>query len=248
MLLLLIIGMVFIPSNVYAWGTLTHIYLANEIFYLAPLLPAGIYSIVKRYKKDFLYGNIMADTIFAKGLLPLDKNPHNWDVAFDMLEKANNASQRAFVYGYLCHLAADTVAHGDLVRSGNLNHTIMELKVDRLINSRYWFQAVMIDREIQVRNDIFLKGSLESAIFSFKTNKRLFKGFVFLSILNKTLLPMHYIRKGQRFRNKMHALSGNIKWPSEIKRLREISLERMVDVLYNGKDSRVTKRSPFLEI
>ncbi|MFN3739501.1 MAG: zinc dependent phospholipase C family protein [Thermodesulfovibrionales bacterium] len=225
-----IAGIIFIPDSAFAWGPLTHIYLGNEVFYLSTILPANLFYLLSRYREDFLYGNIVADIIFAKGLLPPEKNSHNWSVGFDMLERAEDNSQKAFVYGYLCHLASDTVAHEDLASKIGLNHTVLELRADRLIDTRYWLEAVTINRKIQKRNDMFLKECLESAIFSFKTNKRLFKGLMYLSILNRNLsTPPPEL------------------WSKEIKKLHEESLDRMLDVLIKEDRSRVTRKKPFIE-
>jgi len=226
----LIAGLLFIPEDAFAWGPLTHIYLGNEIFYLSTILPAQLFYLISRHREDFIYGNIVADIIFAKGLLPPEKNSHNWSVGFDLLNKAEDDSQKAFVYGYLCHLASDTVAHEDLASKIGLSHTVLELKADRLISSSYWIEAITINRTIQKRNDSFLKEYLERALFSFKTNKRLFKGLIYLSIFNRNI-----------------SLASSSVWEGEIKRLHEESLDRMVDILLKGENSKVTKKKPYLE-
>ena len=77
----------------------------------APILPAGIYALMKKYRNDFIYGNLMADIIVGKKYLPDEKSSHNWDVAFSLFDAATTQQQKAFVYGYMSHLAADTVAH-----------------------------------------------------------------------------------------------------------------------------------------
>lgn len=229
-LLFLIADFILIPKSAFGWGPLTHIYLGNEVFYLSTILPAHLFYLLTKHRKDFLYGNIMADIIFAKGLLPPEKNSHSWSVGFELLERTEDNSQRAFVYGYLCHLASDTVAHEDLTSRIGLSHTALELKADRLIDSRYWLEAITINRRIQKRNDMFLKEYLESALFSFKTNKRLFKGLIYLSILNRNL-----------------SIPPPENWSRGIKRLHEESLDRMLDILLKEERSKVTKKSPFIE-
>lgn len=225
-----LIAFIILPDGAFAWGPLTHVYLGSEVFYLSTILPANIFYLLSRYREDFLYGNIVADIIFAKRLLPPEKNSHNWSIGFDMLERAENDSQKAFVYGYLCHLASDTVAHEDLASRLGFNHTVIELRADRLIDSRYWLEAITINKKIQKRNDLFLKDSLESAIFSFKTNKRLFKGLVYLSILNRNLTSQ-----------------PSELWSKEIRKLHEESLDRMIDIIIKEDRSKVTKKKPFVE-
>ena len=169
--LLVFLGFLLVPTMAFAWGPLTHIYLGSEICSLASLLPAGIFEIIRRYRKDFIYGNLMADIIVGKKYLPDDRNSHNWDLAFDLLRVAETKQQKAFVYGYMSHLAADTVAHNIYTADKrNIGHTLLELKADCIIDKKYWLQAVEIDRAIQNRNDIFLEQALDRLIFSFKTN------------------------------------------------------------------------------
>src|SRR5208282_5053349 len=183
-ILFLVIGFILVPSFAFAWGPLTHMYLANELYSYAPLVPAGILAIIKKYKQDFLYGNLMADIILGKKYLPEDKSSHSWEVALNLLEQAEKGPEKAFVYGYLSHLAADTVAHGILTDAMlDMEHTLMEIRADSVIDKDYWLQSVTFSKAVQRRNDRFLEGSLNSFIFSFKTNKRIYKSMVFFSFL-----------------------------------------------------------------
>ncbi len=237
MLLKLFLAMYFllIPSSAFAWGPLTHIYLGNEIYYFGSLLPVWVFNLLKRYRGDFLYGNIMADIILAKNLLPLEKNSHSWEVGFGLLESARKSSEKAFSLGYISHLAADTVAHSIYTRRKNIKHTFIELRSDSLIHKKYWVQAVGIDRVIQQRNDKFLEQSLERVIFSFKTNKRIFKGMLFLSGLNK-----------ERFGD---FIDRNLLIPikkEEIRKLHVESLDSIIDILQYRDRSGVLEKNPFI--
>ncbi len=223
--ILTFIGILLAPSFAFAWGPLTHIYLGNELFTYAPLIPAGVLSLLKKYQQDFLYGNLMADMILGKKYLPDDKSSHSWEVAMNLMDQAEKGPEKAFAYGYLSHLAADTVAHETLTENKlDMEHTWIELKADSMINKVYWLQSVTISKTVQKRNDRFLEGSLDSYIFSFNTNKRIYKGIVFLSFLNKRRtkgVDSEYIYK----------LHGK-------------SLARMLDLLKKGKDSSVLYKSP----
>lgn len=227
LLMIFVIGFILVPSFAFAWGPMTHMYLANEIYSYAPLIPAGILTIIKKYKQDFLYGNLMADMILGKKYLPEDKSSHSWDVVFNLLEQAEKGPEKAFVYGYLSHLAADTVAHatltGDML---DMEHTWIELKADSVIDRFYGLQSVTFSKAVQKRNDRFLESSLDSFIFSFKTNKRIYKSMVFFSFL---LLN----RKKRRGINKGYLC-----------RLHDESIERMLDLIKNGKESAVVDLSP----
>lgn len=221
----LLFGFILIPSAVFAWGPLTHMYLGNELLSCAPLIPAGILALIKKHKQDFLYGNVMADTIIGKKYLPDDKSSHSWDVALKLFDQAKSWPQRAFAYGYLSHLAADTVAHETLTEEkGNMRHTWVELKADSLIDKAYWLQTVTISKSVRKRSDLLLENSLDRYVFSFKTNRRIYKSVVFLSFFNK-----------KRRRGVDRTL---------IHELHEESITRMLDLLQKGTDSEVLFKNP----
>lgn len=223
--ILTVILFLLVPAVAFAWGPLTHVYLGNEIFYFGSMLPAGIYSLMRKYRHDFLYGNLMADSIVGKKYLPDEKSSHNWSVAFGLLDSARTHEQKAFVYGYISHLAADTVAHKKYTNGKrHMRHSLLELRADRIVDRKYWLQVVSIDKEVQMRNDIFLEQTLARFMFSFKTNKRIFKSFVLLSGINKK-------------KAKKSAICS-------IDKLHDESLDRMIDVLKNGRASSVMKENP----
>lgn len=235
-ILLLLTGLLFVPDNAFAWGPLTHMYLANEVLSFSPLIPAGIYALLRKYKQDFLYGNLMADSIIGKKYLSKEKNPHSWEVGLALLESAETDHQKAFTYGYLSHLAADTVAHDILTRdTRNFSHSFYELKADSLVDRSLWFQGAMIEKAVQRRNDYFMEKFLNSFLFSFKTNKRIFKSFYAL-----TFLP------GERLSDFIDNRLGMVTAPDRdmIEGLRDESLDRILDVLQNGKDSPVLDEDP----
>ena len=204
---------------------MTHVYLGNELLACASVLPAGIAALIKKHRQDFLYGNIMADMILGKKYLPDDKSSHSWDVGLKMLEQAKTWPERSFAYGYLAHLAADTVAHETLTDDmGNVGHTWTELKADSIINKTYWLQTMMMSRKVRKRSDLLLENSLDSYLFSPRTNKRIYKSMVVLSFLNKK-------RRRGVDRQLIHELH-------------EESVSRMLDLLQHGTESSVLRKSP----
>lgn len=233
--LLIILSVLLVPAVSFAWGPLTHIYLGNELFSLGALLPAGLLEIIRRYRKDFLYGTLMADIIIGKKYMPRDKSSHSWEVSFDLMKSAKTDRQKAFVYGYMSHLAADTVAHNTYtVDKKNLGHTLLEMKADTIIDKRYWVQAIAIDRKTQIRNDLFLENSLERFMFSFKTNKRILKGMVFFSVLNQQKIGDFIDR----------SMITTLPVREKIEKLHEESLDKIVDLFQNWEASDVVKVNP----
>jgi len=226
-----------IPSGAFAWGPLTHVYLGTEVFFLGSFIPASVLGLIRRFRQDFIYGNLMADFVIGKKYLPKDKNSHSWDVAIKLMDASTTGSEEAFSLGYMSHLAADTVAH-DIYTKGskNIKHAYLEMKADSMIDRRYWMQAMAIERKVQARNDRFLEMSVPGGvIFSFKTNKRLFKGMVVLSGINKEAMVQLMDR------NPLITTETNI---PQLRDLHYESLDRIVDVLGNGRDSHVIGQDP----
>jgi len=236
--LILIIYFTLIPSTAFAWGPLTHMYLGSEIYYFASLLPVGVAELIRRYRQDFLYGNMMADIVIGKKYMSKSKNTHSWDVATGLLEESATDSDKAFSLGYLSHLAADTVAHGRYTAgSKNIGHAILELGADCLIDPGYWREARGIDKKVQARNDALMERHLNVVYFSFNANKRFFKGAIALSGLGKEKLVGLITDSPERLKKKGLIYS-----------LHEESIDRMVDVLSNGSRSEVLKKNPIANV
>ncbi|KJU83126.1 conserved hypothetical protein, secreted [Candidatus Magnetobacterium bavaricum] len=237
MLLILIItlGVVFTPSESYAWGPLTHMYLGNEILSASYLIPPVVYRLINTHRDDYLYGNIVADIVLGKKYLPQDRSSHSWGFGFSLLDNARNQQQKAFAYGYLSHLAADTVAHELLTREKkNIQHTLYELQADSLIQKKYWLQAIAIGKSVQKRNDVLLENSLCDIFFSFKANKRIFKSLVYMSLFTSISFTTVYEPK----------VISYVPKRKTIRELTEQSMLRIADILTNERNSSVVKIQP----
>jgi len=127
-----------LPSDAWAWGPVTHVAIGRSVLDAASLLPAAVAAILYRYRGSYLYGCIAADIVFAKRLSKVKQFCHHWSTAYGLLEVAGSDRDRAFAYGYLSHLAADTVAHGKFVprqvlmsgTSVSFGHLFWELRAD----------------------------------------------------------------------------------------------------------------------
>jgi hypothetical protein len=230
-----ILTILLIPSIADAWGPLTHLYLGYQILDVgAALIPAGIYGILKKYKNDYLYGNLSADIILGRRFQAFEKNSHNWNIAWKLLKAAKSDKQIAFAYGYLMHLCADTVVHNIESNGVPFSHSILEVKADSILDKKYRRMMKNLDKYMQKKHDVFLERKLESMIFSFKTNKRIFKGFLLLSRLQNYTPVSNFI--DNRF--PYHVTVG------DIYTFRQESLERMMDLLNNGKEAVVLREHP----
>ncbi len=234
-ILICLLSVLFIPSIADAWGPLTHVYLGNQVLDLgAALVPTGIYSLLKKFKKDFLYGNLSADIIFGRRFQGIEKNSHNWDIAWKLIEVAKTDRQKSFAYGYLTHLCADTVVHNLKTTRLPFRHPLLEVKADSIIDKKYRRTLKGLDKTMQKRNDVFLENMLESVFFSFKTNKRIFKGFLFLSRFPNYSPVSNFIYK--RFPYEIPVV--------DIYDFQKESLKRMFELLKNGENSKVLKEHP----
>jgi len=225
----------FIPSIADAWGPLTHVSLGCQLIDLGPaIIPAGIYGILKKYKNDYLYGNLSADIIFGRRFQVCEANSHSWEVAWKLMDASESDRQKAFAYGYLMHLCADTVVHNIKPNGVPFHHSLLEMRSDSILDKKYRRKLKTLDKYMQKKNDLFMERRLESLIFSFKTNKRLFKGILLLSRLPNYTPVSNFI--DNRFPNDI---------PIErIYKYRAESLEKMISVLNEGKASKVLETHP----
>jgi hypothetical protein len=99
------------------WGPGTHIQLTLEVLrrLRRKRSPNRAQAIVLRHSQAFLYGNIAADIINFKAFGGVKNHCHNWNIQQRLEELAETEAARAFILGYLCHLAADVVAHNHFV-------------------------------------------------------------------------------------------------------------------------------------
>ena len=142
-------------GQAFGWGPGTHMGLGASVLERLPLLPAMVASILARHGIAYLYGNIAADMVFAKRWSRIKQFCHHWSTAFGLLDTAQDEQTKAFAYGYLSHLAADTVAHGKYVPrqiilsqcSVNFGHFFWELRADAMEDAQTWrlFEEVLRD-------------------------------------------------------------------------------------------------------
>jgi hypothetical protein len=154
------------------------------------LIPPAIRGLLERFPLDFLYGSIAADISFAKKYVPEGRHCHNWSIGEEILEAADTERLRAVGYGYLSHLAADTIAHNVFVprqllltsTTKALGHAYWEHRMDLHVGDEFLKQA----RRLVVENDHsdadeLLDDVLSRTIFSFKANRKIFRGMIRLT-------------------------------------------------------------------
>lgn len=232
-----------LPEPAYAWGPVTHLQLGIEALRHLSLLGHSLRMLLESFPYDYLYGCIGADIIFAKGLARIHDHSHNWLVGFSVLEEAGSPAQESFAYGYLSHLAADTVAHNYfipecIIRSypaKTLRHAYWEVRFDTLAKRELWGLA----REILLlpqheEDDHLLERVVKRTLFSFKTDKKIFS----------SLLILNRMEHWQRMLDNMSEKSIWSLSDRDAARYRSFSLKNTIDFLLNLERAACLKMDP----
>jgi hypothetical protein len=192
-LLLLAVGAValiaLVPTVAWAWTPGTHILLGEAVLRSAALLPPALAALLRAHPHDFLYGSIAADTSIAKKYAKFGRHCHSWAVGLEILDEARDERVRAFGYGYLAHLAADAVAHNYFVphqlavtsSTSALGHSYWESRFETHIGDTFPRRAHEIILLDHARSDEHLDRILSPTIFSTPTNRRIFRGMVYVT-------------------------------------------------------------------
>jgi len=154
------------------------------------LLPPAVQAILKAHPRDFLYGSIAADISFAKKYVPAGRHCHHWHVGEEILDSADSERLAAVGWGYLAHLAADTVAHNYFVprqlvltsTTQALGHTYWEHRMDMHVGQRHLAGARdLITTHDHSDADELFDDVLSRTLFTFGTNRRIFRGMIHIS-------------------------------------------------------------------
>lgn len=181
------------PESSYAWGPGFHLQLGTTVLANLSLLSPAAAAAIGSCPNDFLYGCIAADITLGKKYTGYLLHCHRWHVARNLLDKAATAAQRACAYGYISHLAADTVSHCyyvplNIMRSYQsvvLNHAYWEVRFDSFTPAEIWDLGRTVAREHFQENDALLRREIANTLFSFGTNKKIFNSILLLTRLEK---------------------------------------------------------------
>jgi hypothetical protein len=175
------------PEPVFAWGPATHVALGEALLGSLYLVPPAIRALLERYPLHFLYGSVAADISFAKKYVPEGRHCHSWEIGEEILDAADSESMAAVGYGYLAHLAADTIAHNVFVprqllltsTTQAVGHTYWEHRMDMHVGEDFLSLArhIVVDHDHSEADALF-DDVLSRTLFSFKTNRRIFRGMI----------------------------------------------------------------------
>lgn len=229
-------------DQAFAWGPATHIGLASSILERLAFLPAAIGAILARHGVSYLYGNIAADVVFAKRWSRVKQSCHHWTTGFALLDSAPDDRARAFAYGYLSHLAADTVAHGKFIPrqiltsevTVNFGHFYWELRADTIEAESRWKTLDQLMNASHCHLHYLLERHITGTFLPYELNRLLFGGINGLAM-----------RKG--FRRTMHAWDRYSRWylcPKLLNEYHAESLDRIYAILFDGRQSSLLREDP----
>lgn len=182
-----------IPQSAFAWGAGVHLQLGTAVINNLQAVSPAVAAVVGAFPHDFLYGCIAADITLGKKFTHYLQHCHRWRIGMKVLEYAWNPPQKACAYGYLSHLAADTVAHNYYVphkimesfSTLTLKHAYWEMRLETFVDQEIWETGKKVATENYKANDALLRNVLSDTIFSFGTNKRIFNSILLVSRLEK---------------------------------------------------------------
>jgi hypothetical protein len=197
-----------LPDISLAWGPGFHLQLGSTVLANLSLLPANVAAFIGRFPNDFLYGTIAADITLGKKYTAYVQHCHRWPVALRLLEKSDTDSQKACAYGYISHLAADSVAHGFYVPlcimrsylSVLHQHAYWEVRFDSFSPPEVWSIGRKVALEHFQENDALLRREIANTLFSFGTNKKIFNSILLVSRLEQwqqLIATMHEVSRFQ---------------------------------------------------
>lgn len=231
-----------LPADALAWGPATHLEVGKTVLENTKLLVPPVRALLLAYPYDFLYGNISADIVIGKNLVEELKHCHNWKVGFRLLRRAGSDSQKAFAYGYLSHLSADTIAHNHFIpemmiktfSARSLRHIYWEMRFDALAEKGIWQLPRKFIKEVHRDNDRLMGETIEDTPFSFRTNKTIFS----------SMLMLH---RFEQWHKMLGLLSSSSKWAlskEEKERYFAISVDSVIDLLTFSHKAHCIKKDP----
>ncbi len=205
--LAVLLALMLTPAVALAWTPGTHIFLGEAVMRSLTLLPSSIAELLAAFPYDFLYGSIAADTSIAKKYAAAGRHSHSWNVGFEIHDNAESKALRAFGFGYLAHLAADSVAHNYFVphqltitsSTAALGHSYWESRFDTHIGERFSRTAKQLILRDHSHADEHLDRILSPTIFSTSTNRRIFRGMVYVADTESWQRIFHLVEEKSRW-------------------------------------------------
>jgi len=239
--LIVLMGLLFfLPDPAWAWGPATHLQLGSTLLGDLSTLSPFLQDLIGSFPYDYLYGCISADIIIGKKYTRYENHCHNWSVGFQVLSSARTRPHKSFAYGYLSHLAADTIAHNYFVplqmithyHARAMHHPYWELRFDHLIDPKVWNITRTMAKELKDTHNPILDRVLTDTVFSFPISKGIFNGLLLLC-------------QARHWQKMIGRLSHRIPWPltpDEPEEFMKLSME-VIRIFLNGTQKALPVRS-----
>ncbi len=230
------------PDAAYAWGPGTHIKLASELLQNLAWLPGGIGALIAANRRHFRFGNVATDIVLAKKMSRVKQVCHRWETGFRLLDAADSDASRAFCYGYLAHLAADTVAHNKFLprqmavsrSTVAFGHFYWEVRADARVREGHRKRLSKLIRDDFSDQERLLENHLKRTMLSFTANRLIFRQ------VNRLAADQSWQRSVQFWsRLSRHELDEPL-----LASYHAESMDRIVDVLSKGVHSAVLHEDP----
>ena len=224
------------PSEALAWGPITHLAHGAAVLENLNIVTGALQDLLTRHPVEYLYGCIGADITQAKKYTrAMAAHCHSWLVGWRVCEAARTDAERSFGYGYLSHLAADVYSHNHYVPTQlivsyparTLRHVYWEARFDSLQDSALR-ELVQDLRRRRFRDcDALVERVVARTLFSFRTNKRIFK----------SVLAWQGFEQWHRVMMAVDARSRFLLPPAVVPVYNRLCVDSIVGVLTEGKSS-----------
>jgi Zinc dependent phospholipase C len=231
------------PNDAYAWGPLAHLNFSQCAASDLGMLSPALRIVLSNFVSEFLYGSLAADIIVGKNLARYEVHCHNWNVGFSVLDRARTDAQKAFSFGFLSHLAVDTIAHNYYVpyktvqgyRVRASGHAYWELRYDQRLPADLWKLARHVSQKQFREHDEHLEECLsESYVIPFGLSKTLFG----------SLLLTARLKKWQRMSEVIAGEKNLLLHDEEIGECRNLAVGHIVDMLRHGPSAKCVQVDP----
>jgi len=231
------------PHDAHAWGPVTHLIHGATVLAGINTLPTALQEILRAFPDAYLYGCVGADIIQAKKFTrDLRYHCHSWNVGWQVLDGAASDSERAFAYGYLTHLAADTYSHNYFVplqlivsfRARALKHVYWEARFDAMQPESDWRRLRDVVSKLYPDCDELMERVVERTLFSFRTNKRIFN----------SVMALHRVEQWRRMMHRLGTRSRYVLGPDEVARYDRLCSDAALDMLTNGAKAHCVRLDP----
>lgn len=233
---------VILPADAWAWTPGTHVFLGDAVLQNLYLLPSSFASLLAAHPTDFLYGSIAADTSIAKKYAEVGRHCHSWRVGLEIHDEAGPRALKAFALGYLAHLAADVVAHNFFVprqlavtsSTTTLGHSYWESRIDTHLGDPWPRKARELLSLDHASSDHHLDRILSPTVFGTQTNRRIFRGMV-------------YVTDSDSWQRIFQLVSENSRWDlsdSDVSRYLARSFDYIIDLFQTWDRSEAFRFDP----